>query len=431
MSFDPEVGDKITLCGTAYTVEPRAAGLLRAYQQEGGKAIVYKLKKTTDGSFWAFKVFRYAFRGEHQAASVIRLAQVAGLPGLRAAHQQVIPASDACTQEFSEFAWAVLMPWIEGQTWADILDDVAQKKRTYTWAEAMAEAAALAKLFATLESNGHVHCDISSGNIMRLPGPTPRYELIDLEDMRIAGAVMPKNSTPGTPGYGLPGVYTTAVPAGDRYAASIVLLEALALSTPDAAALASSEGVFSANRENPKDQQRFENILFHINQLKPKLAGLFRQSWKAASLEACPKIDEYLALLEGRPQQTVTQTVSTSTFSNPPPKIGAANRVAPPPPPPTHGGGMGGSTNQPVPPITPIVQQAKQKTNVSQSGAQVKQPTAAPKPSPAKAEKNLTWMGWLAIICIVFGWKYPEMRTQAWVLGGLSFIAEIRNFTTA
>jgi hypothetical protein len=357
MSFDPEVGDKITLCGSVYTVEPRTPDSLRAYQQEGGKAIVYKLKHAGNGSMWAFKVFSFAYRGEHQASSVKRLEQLRGMAGLYAASQAVIPASDASVQEFPEFAWAVIMPWIEGQTWADILDDVAKRKKAYSKQEAISEATALARLFTSLELMGHVHCDISCGNVIRIPGSTPQYELIDLEDMRLSGASMPKNSTPGTPGYALPGVYTTAVSAGDRYAAAIVLMEALALGTNHAATLASMEGVFTANRDNEKDRKRFDDIIGQVNKWSPRLASLFRQAWNAASLEECPKIEQITTALESMAPGCDIPGEGGSRFDDPPP-IGNT-KVSGVPPPPGHGSGLGGDTPQPAP--KPIPQPESQQ----------------------------------------------------------------------
>lgn len=377
MSFDPEVGDKITLGGTVYTVEPRTRGSLRAYQQEGGKAIVYKLKHAANGSFWAFKVFSFAYRGEHQASSVKRLEQLRGMQGLHAASQAVIPASDTSVQEFPEFAWAVMMPWIEGQTWADILDDVAKRMKAYSKQEAISEATALARLFTSLELIGHVHCDISCGNVIRIPGSTPQYELIDLEDMRISGESMPKNSTPGTPGYALPGVYTTAVGAGDRYAAAIVLIEALALGTPHAATLASMEGVFTANRDNEKDRERFNNIIDHVIKWNPQLASLFRQAWNAASLEECPKIEQITTALES--MAPGSEIGAPPRFDDPPP-IGST-KVSDTPPPPGHGSGLGADTTKPVPNPTPLPKPQQQ----------AKKPTKAPAKTPSFFEERIAF----------------------------------------
>ncbi len=448
MSFDPEVGDNVVLNGAGYSVEAREAGKFRPFQMQGGKAIVFKLKRVSDGTLWAFKTFLHGFRGEHQVASVRRLQKVAGMAGLKAASQIIVPATDPSVTEFPEFAWAVLMPWIEGKTWGECLNDVVASGQPISKDQALAETLALAKLFAELEDKGHVHCDLSCGNVIRLPGPNPCYELIDLEDMCIAGDALPNNTTSGTAGYGLWGVNSTAVPAGDRYAAAIIILESLALATPYAATLASMEGIFNQNRNNPKDEQRFQNIIYHIKNWKPQIAALLESAWTARTLEDCPRIGEFVAELGGKRNAVREETDKGANinqgdggrFKQEPPPIGTKTGTALPPKPPAHKASCSGlGTAQP--PITaPGGGASSTKTTASTPTTQTSntgnKPQAVPvtKPSPpasqpakkasSSKDSELSPLGWAALFLLVVGWYLPQTRAWAWTVGTLGLVAE-------
>ncbi|HLK57109.1 MAG TPA: hypothetical protein VKU00_11120 [Chthonomonadaceae bacterium] len=293
MPFMPQVGDIIEYAGCQYVFPAAHPGSDLPLEMEGGRATVTRVQRMDDGSFWALKVFKYRYRTPEQATMVDRLATICHLPGLQAAQQILIPPFASVAQQEPDLCWAVLMPWIEGATWGEVLGRVQKGERRYSPEEALELARTLLKALVALERERIVHCDLSGGNVILTLSPEGsfRFQLIDLEDMVIREH-MPASFTPGSPGYALPGVERTACAEGDRFAGAILVAEALALGLPHAADLVSGEGVLRGNRNHKGARIRFESILYELKTQQPEFAELLARAWRAQSLRDCASLAE-------------------------------------------------------------------------------------------------------------------------------------------
>ena len=86
-----------------------------------------------------------------------------------------------------DLLYAVLMPWVQGQTWFDVISD----QRQLTAEESLKLARALAGTGSAMEQRGLADCDMSAPNVMipffseveRLLGEQLQVELVDVEQM--------------------------------------------------------------------------------------------------------------------------------------------------------------------------------------------------------------------------------------------------------
>ena len=123
MSFEPAVGDTLEIGGRTYrvAVHPNARGV--PYGQEGKAAVVYQL--LGQGGPRALKVFKASFRVPVKGPLEERLADLTTLPGLQACRRVVLTPQKhpALLKQYPELLYAVLMPWVQGPTWQEVLQE--------------------------------------------------------------------------------------------------------------------------------------------------------------------------------------------------------------------------------------------------------------------------------------------------------------------
>src|SRR5437867_2693336 len=121
MAFQLEVNQEIVLGGVPYRVaeHPVAPGV--PYGQEGRQAIVYKL--VADEHNMALKVLKPRFRVPGMVGLSRRLASFANLPGLQVCQRTVLNPQTyaAVLREHPDLLYGVLMPWVEGPTWMEVV----------------------------------------------------------------------------------------------------------------------------------------------------------------------------------------------------------------------------------------------------------------------------------------------------------------------
>ncbi len=171
-----------------------------AFVVEGGEALLYQVQDVKSGALYALKVMKHAYRNEHIAAVTEALARYKELPGLylwqrlclsKALYPEII-------SNFPELEYAVLMPWIEGQTWAGLIFDPASSSR-YTASHAQALALATSHVLWDLETHHIAHTDIAGGNVVLSPD-LKQIQLLDIEGMYMPDLPRPKKYSMGSPG---------------------------------------------------------------------------------------------------------------------------------------------------------------------------------------------------------------------------------------
>jgi hypothetical protein len=334
MSFRPNVHDELTLNGVTYRIaeHPAAPGI--PYGQEGRAGIVYQLLPSPTGrgaggeGAMALKVFRARFRTPALVSQAEKLAAFADLPGLTVCRRTVLtPQRNAnLLRREPDLTYAVLMPWIEGPTWTEVM----LEKRPLTPQQALDLARAFADILSRMEQNGIAHCDLSGPNVLlpmlaqptadRRPQtayrPPSAVELVDVEGLYAPGLPRPEALPSGSSGY----AHRTAReglwgPTADRFAGAVLLAEMLGWGDESVREACYGETYFDP-AEMPSVAQasacdRYRTLLSALaRHYGQPVADLFERAWTSETLADCPTFGEWLVAL---PEHPVAQAFSLST----------------------------------------------------------------------------------------------------------------------
>jgi len=352
MPFRPNVHDELTLNGVTYRIaeHPAAPGI--PYGQEGRAGIVYCLERSPlpsgapfgddkgSGVRAALKVFRARFRTPALVSQAEKLAAFADLPGLTVCRRTVLTPqrnADLLRRE-PDLTYAVLMPWIEGPTWVEVM----LEKRPLTPQQALDLARAFAQVLVRMEEQGLAHCDLSGPNVL-LPmlagqtadgrpqtaySPSSTVELVDVEGLYAPGLPRPEVLPSGSSGY----AHRTAReglwgPTADRFAGAVLLAEMLGWGDETVREACYGETYFdpaempSLNPPLPPGDPltgagglgvRAATLLSALaRHYGQPVADLFERAWTSETLADCPTFGEWLVAL---PESV--SSVQSSVFSD-------------------------------------------------------------------------------------------------------------------
>src|SRR5690349_15265560 len=123
MAFQAQVNQELNIDDVVYRIaeHPHAAGM--PYGQEGRAATVYQLLTADGGDKLALKVFKPRYQVPAMVSLAKHLQAFTDLPGLQVCARQVITARRHMdlVRAYPNLAYSVLMPWIEGPTWMEVL----------------------------------------------------------------------------------------------------------------------------------------------------------------------------------------------------------------------------------------------------------------------------------------------------------------------
>lgn len=308
MNFHPAVGDEIRLFGRKYTFSkhPAVEGIDIPYGQEGRQGIVYQLSNERgkgQQKYIAFKVFRNRFKERHQVEATENLKLFTSTYGLSAASRSVLQNENhpKLINQYEDLEFSLIMPWIEGPTWADILID----EKELTPQQCLEAACTFAYVMAGLEEKGLAHCDLSSSNVI-IPAlsaaKTSRYfsgvELIDIEELYAPALKKPPILPGGSPGYAA--CYMEDGnwgPDADRFSGAVLLGEMISWHEKDIRGLKADDISFFDKEELQTDSERYSVMLSVITRTAGKqFAQLFQKAWSSKSPAECPTFSEWLSL---------------------------------------------------------------------------------------------------------------------------------------
>ena len=339
MAFRPNVGDELTLNGVTYRIaeHPAAPGI--PYGQEGRAGIVYQLLPADRSAGFqpaALKVFRARFRTPALVSQAEKLAAFADLPGLTVCRRTVLTPTrhaDLLRRE-PDLTYAVLMPWIEGPTWVEVM----LEKRPLTPQQALDLARAFAQVLVRMEEQGLAHCDLSGPNVLlpmlagqtadRRPqaaySPSSTVELVDVEGLYAPGLPRPEALPSGSAGY----AHRTAReglwgPTADRFAGAVLLAEMLGWGDETVREACYGETYFDP-AEMPSVAQasacdRYQTLLSALaRHYGQPVADLFERAWRSETLADCPTFGEWLVAMPESVSSVQSSVVSgqSSVFSD-------------------------------------------------------------------------------------------------------------------
>lgn len=312
MAFDPQVNQEIIIDTDTYRFaeHPSAPGI--PFGQEGRAAVVYKLD-APQGSR-ALKVFKTRFRTPELASLASRLAPYASIPGLTVCKRSVlIPQHHAgLLRQYPDLTYAVLMPWIEGPTWLQVL----QEKTALSPSQSHSLAQSFAQILSEMEQQGMAHCDLSAANLI-LPFLSPNekkssyapIELVDVEQACARNLLQPEVVPSGSDGYAHKTVRQEKLwnVKADRFAGAILLAEMLCWSDSCIRENAWGESYF-----DPQELQRISSrydLLHHsiLEHWGENTAALLERAWQSELLADCPTFGEWMVALPETRTENVTE----------------------------------------------------------------------------------------------------------------------------
>ncbi|BFH60158.1 protein kinase family protein [Paenibacillus azoreducens] len=283
---------------------PRFAGI--PYGQEGRQGTVYKLVCSEDNQSYALKVFRPSFRYPTIVKKAEILKQYAGLSGMRACSRTVIHPQNSkeLLGQYPELLYAAVMPWIEAETWNEVL----ASKRELLPEQCRLLAEAFIHIMMGLEENGLAHTDLTSSNVMIGLSPGQQWvELVDLEDLYMSEFEEPDDLPEGTDGYKAPFLQQEPIwgPYTDRFSGGILIAEMLAWADSEIREQCWGESYFFPG-EMQQPSTRRELMYLTLERLYgATLAGLFERLWNAEQLEQCPSFAEWSVILASAEKRLV------------------------------------------------------------------------------------------------------------------------------
>lgn len=299
--FNPNLTTRLSIDGVEYTFAPHPAVPSLVWAQEGRHATVYRVQDKREA--YGLKVFRQAFRHPGLIATAESLWTYHELPGMLVCKQAVITQEGfpELIKQYEDLDYAMVMPWIEGDTWFDVLG--TRQRLTLDQSRALAESTAWV-LYA-LEMNQLAHCDLSSGNVIIDPH-MDQVNLVDVEDLYSPWLEPPPMLPAGSAGYqhkesphgGQWG------PVGDRFAGVVLMAEMLGWAHPEVRKAAWGESFFAPD-ELQKSSPRFETLLKALKVYHAGFAETFEQTWRSDRLEDCPPLKTWYDLLDALPRDPV------------------------------------------------------------------------------------------------------------------------------
>ncbi|HZO76292.1 MAG TPA: hypothetical protein VFB60_29105 [Ktedonobacteraceae bacterium] len=298
--FSPHCSMTLIINTLPYEFLPHPLLADEVYKVVREQAVTYQLRRQVDNTLWALKVSNPGYRSPQIERKTEQLRRYVHLSGLQVARRICLTRS-----RFPELIslhpgleYALLMPWIEGKTWAGYMDDAAASAN-YTQQDAQELALTTAHVLWSLETNHLVHADIAGDNVIIIN--FRHIELIDLENLCEQGSTLPGQPSRGWQGYQHPNLDErgNCRPEGDRYAGAMLLTEMLTWWKPLVRALTDGDALFQFRDREPPEvlTRRLKVVRSALREISPGLQYLFDQAWNSSDLEICPDFATWVMYL--------------------------------------------------------------------------------------------------------------------------------------
>ncbi|NMB88710.1 MAG: hypothetical protein GYA17_10140, partial [Chloroflexi bacterium] len=297
MEFRPEVNQRIHIDQDfVFTQHPAAPGL--PYGQSGRRGTVYQVVLEDDGSFHALKVFSEFFQDPRNAVTAQRLYHFAGLPGLQVCYRKVITPRlyPDLAKNYPQLGYAVLMPWVEGETWYDQI----LSAEPLTADQSYLLARQLAGNLAEMEKRHLAHCDLSGANCLIQLDPL-RVALVDVEEMYGPDLKSPdaRKLPAGTPGYAHQTAYRGLWGSdADRFAGAVLLAEMLGWCN-DRVRQCACEAQYFDEDETQTTCERYQVLREALRrEWGGEVSDTFARAWFSERLPDCPTFERWSTVLQ-------------------------------------------------------------------------------------------------------------------------------------
>ena len=298
MAFDPKPGQRISINNAEIEftgIDSSGHGAEFVYAEIGREATVYLVRKA--GVPYALKVFHPNYQDERLIRNSLKINQFSKIDGLRVAGRDVITkqANSKLINNFPELEYAILMPWVKGAVWGNIIanKDLTDGQRLFRIAKSFIN------VVCNLETNGWAHCDLSNNNFIIDPSAL-LIELIDIEDMFAPDMPRPVPEISfGTPGYRNSWIAENGLwgPSSDRFASAILCAEILTWCFSEIRENMGGDGTYFDEADIGQENKRYALMKKYLGTIEPALADLFERVWFSARPEECPRVCEWKNVL--------------------------------------------------------------------------------------------------------------------------------------
>ncbi|MCM3782835.1 hypothetical protein M3231_07600 [Neobacillus mesonae] len=306
MSYQPKPGDELLISGEKYTIgqHPAAPGI--AYAQTGRQGTVYKLipQNGHDYESKALKVFFPKFRVPAMVYQSEQMEKYSEISGLQVCKRDVLTPerNGKLISEHGDLLYAVLMPWVDGISWFDIVCD----KKQLTPEQSLILASSLASIGSAMEQRGIAHCDLSAPNVLipffsevERPEGAAAVELVDVEQLYSPKMDRPDALLAGSAGYAAHRIVNSGLWSSyaDRFAGAVILAEMLGFSDPEVVERTYGESYFD-QRELQTSSDRYLKLQKSLeSRFGSKISELFGRAWHSQDLSSCPTFGEWLVAI--------------------------------------------------------------------------------------------------------------------------------------
>lgn len=306
MPFTPDINQVLLIDNITCRIaeHPAAPGI--PYGQEGRAAVVYQLRVPGNRAL-ALKVFKPRYRLPALVSLAEQITPIAQLPGLQVCRRTVLTPQrhGDLLKQYPDLTYAVLMPWIEGPTWMQVL----LEKTPFTPEQSLMLARSFAGILAGMEQRDLAHCDLSGSNILlpQLAGGKG-IALVDVEGLYGPGLKQPREIMSASPGYAHQstpgGVWGTEA---DRFAGAVLLAEMLGWCDARVRDQAVGDPGYFAAREVQRPSERYDILVTALReQWGEAVTRLFERAWRSETLWDCPTFGEWLVVLPESRHSSVT-----------------------------------------------------------------------------------------------------------------------------
>lgn len=397
MNVDLKPMEVLTIKNNIYIVQadPDPDMTHRPYVELGGSGWVVQLLLDNTKNYYALKIFNSPNIALVRNTKNLKRNNVHQLSGLVAAQRTVInPKENIYSQlieKHSGLEYSVLMPWVGGYTWFEILG--ANRGETkfplFDRETSLYFALQLARTLSSLETRGYAHCDICSNNII-LDFKNSSVQLIDLEDMYIPGAVRSQEFIGGQVGYAHPNrpLGHQWIKSSDRFGGGILISEILSWHDSRIREASDAESYYSPS-ELCKDSKKVGLMKTTLRREGGEaLAKLFDKMWNSKTLEDCPSLREWEQQVKIIAKNYGVTKPSVDKLSG----FGEDGRIR---------------IQRKHVPLTKKVEEAKPAITATRKKvvltASPKSPTNTPLPT---FQSNIDWLkvfGWILVIALIIG----------------------------
>jgi serine/threonine protein kinase len=269
-----------------------------------GQAQAYYLREA-DNHLWILKKF---LPGRNPDVGYVKAIQalIPHGPGLESGFgRRVLDSANLSsagyyTQDFADWIKdTILMPMVNGCSWANLADQIRDGSRGLTKDERVLLCRKLSEKVHHLEQNNLSHRDLSSTNIF-VDLQNSEVHLIDWDSLYHSTLTMPQNTTFGTTGYIAPFVRVNGIDmpqvswttCSDRFGMAMLNAEMLGLDL--GSVMTGDGGAFEQDDIYNRGGQSITAILDKLKADFPKVIRLFERSLNATKFDECPAPDEWI-----------------------------------------------------------------------------------------------------------------------------------------